>query len=87
MVKKRGKLVEEASSYGPINLIPIMNKIFEKAMLKRLHPMPKENQVLPDHQLGFRQKHSTALHLGTSTPNYRDRRSYRKKNSTALRLS
>jgi hypothetical protein len=27
-------------------------------MLKRLRPVPEENQLLPDHQFGFRQKHS-----------------------------
>jgi hypothetical protein len=36
-----------------------MSKIFEKAMLKRLRPILEENWILPDHQFGFRQKHST----------------------------
>jgi hypothetical protein len=28
-------------------------------MLKRLHPILEETRILPDHQFGFRQKHST----------------------------
>jgi hypothetical protein len=36
-----------------------MSKIFEKAVLKRLHPILEDNGILPDHQFGFRQKHST----------------------------
>jgi hypothetical protein len=28
-------------------------------MLKRLCPILEENRILPDHQFGFRQKHST----------------------------
>jgi hypothetical protein len=59
MILKHGKPLEEASSYRPISLFPIMNKIFEKATLKRLLPIIEENGILPDHQFGFRQKHST----------------------------
>jgi hypothetical protein len=28
-------------------------------MLKRLRPILEETRILPDHQFGFRQKHST----------------------------
>jgi hypothetical protein len=59
MIPKPGKQLEEATSYRPISLLPIMSKIFEKAMLKRLRPILKETKILPDHQFGFRQKHST----------------------------
>jgi hypothetical protein len=53
MIPKIGKPLEEASSYTPISLLPIMSKIFEKAMLKRLRPMLKINRILPDHRLDF----------------------------------
>jgi hypothetical protein len=59
MIPKPGKPLEEASSYRPIRLLPIMSKIFEKPMLKRLPPILEETQKLHDHQFGFQQKHST----------------------------
>jgi hypothetical protein len=81
MIPKPGKLLEEASSYRPISLLPVMRKIFEKAVLKRLRPILEENQIIPDHQFGFRQEHF-------STPNYGDnKRNFRKQSSTALRYS
>jgi hypothetical protein len=58
MIPKTGKPLEETSSYRSINLLPIMSKILEKAMPKRLCPILEENRILPDHQFGFRQKHS-----------------------------
>jgi retron-type reverse transcriptase len=36
-----------------------MIKIFVKATLKRLRPILEEEIILPDHQFGFRQQHST----------------------------
>jgi hypothetical protein len=59
MISKLGKPLEEVSSYRPISLLPIMSKIFEKATLKRLPPTLEEKRILPDHQFGFRQQHST----------------------------
>jgi hypothetical protein len=59
MTPKPGKPLEETSSYRPISLLPIMSKIFEKAILKRLLAMLEENRILPDNQFGFRQKHYT----------------------------
>jgi hypothetical protein len=43
LTPKPGKLLEEASSYRLISLLPIISKIFEKAMLKRLAPILEEN--------------------------------------------
>jgi hypothetical protein len=59
MIPKPGKRLKENSSYRPISLLPIISKIFEEAVLKRLRAILEENQILPDHQFGFRQKHST----------------------------
>jgi hypothetical protein len=53
MFKKHGKPLEEASSYRPISLLPIVSKIFEKAIFKRLCPILEENRILLDHQVGF----------------------------------
>jgi hypothetical protein len=54
MIEKPGKLLEEASSYRPTSILPIMSKILEKAMLERLRPILEENRILPDQQFGFR---------------------------------
>jgi hypothetical protein len=43
IIPKPCKPLEEFSSYRPISLLPIMSKIFEKAMLKRLRPILEEN--------------------------------------------
>lgn len=55
MLLKPGKPAETVSSYRPISLLPTISKIFEKLLLKRLKPLVN----LPDHQFGFRNKHST----------------------------
>jgi hypothetical protein len=43
MIPKPGKLLDEASSCRLISLLPVMSKIFEKALLKRLHLIIEEN--------------------------------------------
>ena len=59
MLLKPGKPPEQASSYRPISLLSCMSKLFEKLLLKRLKPIIEEKQLIPDHQFGFRTKHST----------------------------
>jgi hypothetical protein len=59
MIPKAGKPPEEVDLYRPISLLPIMSKIFEEAMLKRLRPILKETRIPLDHQFGFRQQHCT----------------------------
>ena len=58
MIHKPGKPAEETKSYRPISLLSIQNKVFEKIFQARLsrHIQPK---TIPDHQFGFRAKHST----------------------------
>jgi hypothetical protein len=63
MIPKPHKPLEEASSYRPISLLPIMNKILEEAMLERSRPILEENRILPEHQFGFPQKHSTTVQV------------------------
>jgi hypothetical protein len=67
MIPKPGKTLEEASSYRPISLLPVMSKISEKAVLKRLRPILEENRILADHQVGFRQKLSTIEQVQRNT--------------------
>lgn len=59
MLAKLGKPPNEVSSYRPISLLPIISKLYEKLLLKRLKPIIEEKQLIPTHQFGFRNKHST----------------------------
>lgn len=59
MIPKPGKEPEEVSSYRPISLLPMLSKAFEKMFLQRLKPIIIERKLIPDHQFGFREKHST----------------------------
>jgi hypothetical protein len=85
MIPKPGKPLGEASSYRPISFLPIMSKIFEISLLKRLRPILEENRILPDHQFGFRQKHSTIEQAHRITGIIRG--ILEKKSSTALQRS
>src|SRR5262249_29132693 len=58
-ILKPGKKVTDKKSYRPISLLPIMSKLFEKLFLKTLKPIIEEKNLLPNHQFGFRQRHST----------------------------
>jgi hypothetical protein len=56
---KPGKPHNEPMSYRPISLLPILSKVYEKLLLRRLLPIVEKRRLLPDHQFGFRQRHST----------------------------
>jgi hypothetical protein len=58
MIPKPGKDLSEVESYRPISLLPIMSKLFEKLILKRLKPIINEKHQVPTHQFGFRNNHS-----------------------------
>jgi hypothetical protein len=49
----------EITSYRPIRLLPIVSEVFEKILLKGLLPVVENNRLIPNHQFGFRQRHST----------------------------
>lgn len=63
VIPKPGKPPNEISSFRPISLLPVLSKVFEKLLLKRLHNLLNENEILPDHQFGFRTAHSTIEQL------------------------
>lgn len=69
MIPKPGKPPHETTSYRPISLLPIMSKLFEKLLLKRLKPIIERKNLIPDHQFGFRNNHSTIdqVHRITNT--------------------
>ncbi|KAL1123050.1 hypothetical protein AAG570_002138 [Ranatra chinensis] len=59
MIPKPQKILIEPSSYRPISLLPLLSKLFEKLLLKRLFPILETQTVIPNHQFGFRHHHST----------------------------
>ena len=69
MIAKPGKPPHEAASYWPISLLPVMSKLFEKLLNKRLKPIIERKNLLPNHQFGFQSEHSTIdwVHRITNT--------------------
>lgn len=59
MIPKPGKPVEKLTSYRPISLLPVLSKLFEKLIRKRVMQVVEERKLVPSHQFGFRHKHST----------------------------
>jgi hypothetical protein len=59
LILKPGKPANELTSYRPISLLPNVSKVFEKLLLKTLLPMIENNRLIPNHQFGFEQRHST----------------------------
>lgn len=59
MIPKPGKPPEAPSSYRPISLLTVISKLFEKLYIQRLQKIVDEKKMIPDHQFGFRTKHST----------------------------
>ncbi|CAG9124649.1 unnamed protein product [Plutella xylostella] len=59
MTPKDGKPPTDPGSYRPISLLPLLSKLFEKVFLRRLKPILDEEKLIPDHQFGFREEHST----------------------------
>jgi hypothetical protein len=56
---KPGKPPNELTSYQPISFLPILSKVSEKLLLKRLLQMVENNGIIPDHKFGLRETHST----------------------------
>lgn len=59
MIPKPGKDVSQVTSYRPISLLPILSKLFEKLLISSLSPHINSRHIVPDHQFGFRESHST----------------------------
>ena len=58
-IPKPGKDKTLTSSYRPISLLPLLSKLFEIIFAERLHLIINDKNLLPNHQFGFRKKHST----------------------------
>jgi hypothetical protein len=59
LILKPGNPPNELTSYRPVSLLPIVSKVFENIILKRLLPLVENNSLIPNHQFGFRKRHST----------------------------
>jgi len=62
-VLKPGKPPEQPSSYRPISLLPVLGKILEKVILKRITTIAQLNNRIPNFQFGFRSLHATTHQL------------------------
>jgi len=59
MIPKPVKPPHEAASYRSISLLPVMSKLLDKLLIKRLKPIIERKNLIPNHQFGFRNKNST----------------------------
>ena len=51
------------NNYRPVSILPSLSKIYEKLMYDKLNSFLDQNDILNDHQFGFRSKHSTSMAL------------------------
>lgn len=59
MIPEPGKPPNDATSYRPISLLPVIFKLYERILLKHLKLIIEENELIPAHQFLFRESHST----------------------------
>lgn len=62
-IPKPNKTPSAPESYRPISLIPVLAKVMEKLILKRILKYMNEISFIPPHQFGFKPKHSTTHQL------------------------
>ena len=61
IIAKSSKSAEQVGSYKPISLLTIPSKVYERMILTRINHYKSTNQLIPDHQFGFRQKYGTQV--------------------------
>jgi len=81
LIAKSEKSKHLVTSYRPISLLPTLGKLFEKLLLKRIAPIIKEKNIIPNTQFGFRSYHSTIHQIHRSPTKYHH---HSKKKNTAL---
>ncbi|KAI4474511.1 hypothetical protein M0804_014816 [Polistes exclamans] len=69
MLPKPNKDPHDVNSYRPISLLPLLSKLLEKIIFIRMKKIISAKNLIPDHQFGFRNKHSTVeqVHRLTNT--------------------
>ncbi|GBO07200.1 RNA-directed DNA polymerase from mobile element jockey [Araneus ventricosus] len=63
MFPKPNQNRKHPGSYRPISLLSNIGKLYEKILLKRLNDHCYSNNIIPDEQFGFRDKHSCTHQL------------------------
>jgi hypothetical protein len=59
LILKPRKPPNELTSYQPISLLSNASNFLKKLLLRRLLPVVENNELVPSHQFGFKQRHST----------------------------
>ena len=72
LIPKPGKAKELVTSYRPISLLPILSKVCEKLIIIRLNKILRDKNIIPAHQFGFRNKHSTIEQVNRVTTEIRN---------------
>ena len=67
IIKKKGKESSNPASYRPISLLPNISKIFETVLNSALREHCETNNIIPEHQFGFKHGHSTIHALSKFT--------------------
>ena len=67
LIPKAGKPQHQPSNYGPISLLEVQGKIFERIINNRLKSHLEENNKYNNHQFGFRQGRGTDMALAITT--------------------
>lgn len=67
MLLKPGKDRTLPSSYRPISLLPCISKLFERVILIKLKSFISSHDIIPAHQFGFREGHSTLQQVNRLT--------------------
>lgn len=57
----KAKERDQFSNYRPISILPVISKLYEKAMHKRLLNFMEKHDLLYQSQYGFRENHSTIM--------------------------
>lgn len=65
-VHKKGSL-NDPSNFRPISIIPLIGKIFEKALKSRINSYFENNNLFNKAQFGFRTNHSTTMAINKLT--------------------
>ena len=58
-ILKKGKNPHDPSSYRPISLTPSLSKVYESVINNSITSFCSDNKIIPDHQFGFKNRHST----------------------------
>lgn len=62
-ILKKGKAANLASSYRPISMLTVIDKVFEKIILSRVKRFTEQNNIIHKYQFGFREGLSTIHQL------------------------